>query len=242
MEYRSIFISDVHLGTYGCQADKLCEFLKENECENLYLVGDIIDGWRLRKRWFWPQEHTNVVRRIFTKAKRGTNVFYITGNHDEFLRTWTSDGPMNFGNIQILDNLEYNAINGKRYFIVHGDMFDSLMNSGKWLMFIGDAVYEKLILLNSFINKIRKFFGYPYWSFSKFLKENTKSAVKFVQKYEKLIIDYCRKNDYDGIICGHIHVPKVEKIEDFDYLNCGDWVENCTALVETVDGEWKIVQ
>lgn len=241
MRYRSIFISDVHLGSLGCQAEKLTTFLKNNESENLYLVGDIIDGWRLKDRWYWPQGHSNVIRRILTKAKRDTNVYYITGNHDEFLRKWTNQESIDVGNISIIDNKVYEALDGKKYFVVHGDMFDSLMRSGKWLMFVGDFIYDQLIRLNMIMNKIGRFFGLPYWSLSKFLKENTKAALVYIQRYENYIVEYCKKNKYDGVITGHIHTPKIKNENGIVYMNCGDWVENCTAIVETMDGEWKII-
>lgn len=240
MHYKSIFISDVHLGARGCQADNLCSFLKTHTSDNLFLVGDIIDGWRLKKRWYWPQSHTNVVRRILTAAKRHTNVYYILGNHDEALRKFLSY-DISLGRVKILDRYDYLAVDKKRYLVIHGDFFDSLMIDYKWLMHLGDALYEFSIWLNIQLNYFRGVFGLEYWSLSNYLKQNTKQAVSYINKFETHLADYCLANKYEGIICGHIHKAEIKYINDTYYMNCGDWVESMTALVEHIDGTWEIL-
>lgn len=241
MHYKSIFISDIHLGTRGCKADELCTFLKSNTCDNLFLVGDIVDGWRLRKKWYFPQNHANVIRRILTAAKRGTNVYYILGNHDEAFRKFLQY-DIEVGNIKVLDRHSYDAINGKRYLIIHGDFFDSLMVDKKWLMHIGDNLYNIMVWINTHFNSLRILFGFPYWSLSRWLKDNTKQAVKYIQNYEQHIAEYCIKEGYDGIVCGHIHHAEIKHILNIEYMNDGDWVESGTALLEHMDGTFEIYE
>jgi len=240
MNYKSIFISDVHLGTRGCQADTLCVFLKTHTSENLYLVGDIIDGWRLKRRWYFPQSHANVIRRILTAAKRGTNVEYILGNHDEAGRKFLNF-DISFGNIKISDRQDYTGLDGKRYLVIHGDFFDVLMHDKKWLMHIGDTLYDTMIWVNIQFNRVRNILGMEYWSLSKYLKQNTKQALNFINRYEEHLADYCKANGYDGIICGHIHHAEIKEINGVAYMNDGDWVESGTALVEHMDGRWEII-
>ena len=240
-KYRTIFISDVHLGSKGCQADALCEFLKHNTCDKLYLVGDIIDGWRMKKKWFWPQSHTNVIRRILTAAKRDTEVIYIIGNHDEFLRAFLRF-HISFGRIKICNRDVHLGQDGNRYFVCHGDMFDGLMRSDrKWIMFLGDNLYNFLLWTNTKLNTLRRLIGLPYWSLSKALKTRTKRAINFIQGFEEQVADYCRRKNYDGAICGHIHVAEIRDINGITYMNDGDWVETCSALVEHHDGRWELV-
>lgn len=238
--YKSIFISDVHLGTRGCKADRLNYFLKENTSENLFLIGDIIDGWRLSKRWHFPQEHTNIIRRILTNSKNNVNVYYIIGNHDEFARKFLSY-DLKFGNIQVLNELRYDAANGKTYLIIHGDQFDQLMFKAKWLMHLGDSAYNLMVWINMKMNGIRNMFGYDYWSLSKWLKQNTKQALDYIYKFEEIAIEYCKKHNYDGIFCGHIHAPMIKDIDGIEYFNTGDWVEECTAIVEHFDGTFELI-
>lgn len=238
--YKSIFISDIHLGTRGCQADKLLDFLKDNTCENLFLIGDIFDGWRLSKRWYFPQSHANVVRKVLTLSKNDVRVYYILGNHDEYLRKFLQY-DLSVGKIKVMNHYSYNAVNGKKYLVTHGDLFDNLMLQNKWLMHVGDTLYNFLIWLNTHFNKIRKIFGMRYWSLSKFLKRQTKQALNFINNYEKHLADYCYKKGYDGVICGHIHTPAIKQIGSIEYMNDGDWVESCSALVETLDGNFELV-
>jgi UDP-2,3-diacylglucosamine pyrophosphatase LpxH len=239
MHYKSIFISDIHLGTRGCQADALCAFLKTHTCDNLFLVGDILDGWRLRKRWYFPQSHANVIRSILTAAKRNTKVYYILGNHDEGLRTFLKF-DISFGRIKILNRYDYTAVNGKKYLVIHGDFFDVLMKDKKWLMHFGDTLYNSTIWFNIQFNRVRKLIGMNYWSLSKWLKDNTKQAVKFINRYEEYVAEYCENKGYDGIICGHIHHAEIKKIGRIEYMNDGDWVESATALLEYLDGTFEI--
>lgn len=241
-DYKSIFISDIHLGTKACQAEALLHFLKNNSSDNLFLVGDIIDGWRLKKKWYFPQSHANVIRQFFTAAKKGTNVFYILGNHDEVGRKFLTY-EINIGRIQILNRYEYSAINGKTYLITHGDMFDAFMLSknSKWIMHLGDSAYNLLVAVNMHFNRLRALLGMEYWSLSKYLKQKTKKAVNFIHSFEERVVDYCKKKGYDGVICGHIHVAEIKSINDIEYMNDGDWCDTCSVLVEHHDGRFELI-
>lgn len=240
--YQSVFISDLHLGSKHCQAEPLLEFLKNVRCKNLYLVGDIIDGWRLQKKWYWPKAHTDVLRQIVRMANKGVNVYYISGNHDEFLRTIFKK-KADFGNITLCHRMDYQAINGKKLLVIHGDLFDYLMRSkfGRTIMSLGDFAYDTLAYLSWVIGHTRRFLGLKPWSLTKYLKHRAKAASSFVGSYEKEMSSYCKRKKYDGIICGHIHTPDIREIDGVLYMNDGDFVENCSALVETLDGEFKIV-
>jgi hypothetical protein len=240
-KYRTIFISDVHLGTKGCKALQLNNFLKNNSCDTLYLVGDIIDAWKIQQnKWKWNQSHTNVIRRILGHAKRGTKVILIAGNHDEFLRPLI---PYNisFGMVDILNQAEHLGLDGKRYLVVHGDLFDGITRLAPWLSFLGDRAYDFILDLNTKFNWIRHKFGFGYWSLSKYLKHRVKKAVDFMFRFEVNITNYCKKRGFDGVICGHIHHAEIKEINGVIYMNDGDWVESMTALVETWEGEWKII-
>lgn len=240
-KYKSIFISDLHLGTRGCQAEAVNKFLKDNSCDRLYLVGDIVDGWRLQRKLYWPQTHSDVIRRILTVARKGTKVYYIVGNHDEALRKWLS-WDLRFGRIKVCNTQDHVALNGKKYLVVHGDMFDALMHKKwKWLMHLGDVAYNLLIWLNLRFNHVRKLMGMQYWSLSKYLKSRTKEAVNFIHGFEDNLSEYAQNQGYDGVICGHIHSAAIKQINGVEYLNSGDWVESCTAIVETWDGEFKLI-
>ncbi|WP_292654207.1 UDP-2,3-diacylglucosamine diphosphatase [Nitratifractor sp.] len=238
--YRSIFISDLHLGTKFSKAERLLDFLRENESENLYLVGDIIDGWAMRRKIQWKQSHSDVIQKILRKARKGTNVHYITGNHDDFLRGFL---PLVLGDRIFVENsAEYVGLDGRRYHITHGDFFDTITMTKKWIAVLGDYGYEFLLHLNDPLNRLRRLLGINrYWSLSKYVKDHVKSSVNFIGDFEKILSAYARQQDYDGIICGHIHKAQIRKIDAIDYLNCGDWVESCTAVVETLSGEWKII-
>ena len=239
--YRSIFVSDVHLGTRDCKAGKLNDFLKNHTCDHLYLVGDIIDGWKAQQnRLRWRQSHSNVIRRILTVARRGTTVTYIAGNHDEFLRPMIPLG-MTFGRITIVDHAEHRGADGLRYLVTHGDMFDGITRLAPWLGFLGDRAYDFVLMLNSRYNWIRHRLGFGYWSLSRYLKYRVKRAVDFVFEFERTLAAYCRKKGYDGVICGHIHTAEIRDIDGIRYMNDGDWVESCTALVEHTNGAWEIV-
>lgn len=241
-KYNSIFISDTHLGSKDSRAKDLDDFLKENSCNNLYLIGDIIDGWKIqRKKWRWKQSHTNVVRRILKKANEDTNVIYIAGNHDEFLRPLLHY-DIGFGRIKVVNSYIHFGIDGKQYLVVHGDMFDGITRLAPWISFLGDRSYDFVLNLNSKFNWLRHRLGFGYWSLSKFLKYRVKKAVDFMFKYENNITNYAKKRGFDGVICGHIHHAEIKIVNDVIYMNDGDWVESCTALVEHHDGTWEIIE
>lgn len=237
---RSIWISDVHLGTPGCQAEALADFLGQHECDYLYLVGDIIDGWQLKKSFFWPQEHTNVIRKILTRAKRGTQVVYITGNHDEFLRKFV-DYKLDMGNIRLVNEAIHETADGRRMLVLHGDIFDVITRYHKWIAMAGDVVYNGMMLANRHFNRARRGIGLPYFSLSAYAKKKVKSAVNIVTEFEESVARECESRGLDGAICGHIHHAEIRQIEASIYMNCGDWVESCTALVEDHSGEIRIV-
>ncbi len=237
--YKSIFISDVHLGTRGCQAKKLLEFYKHTRSENLFLVGDIIDIWELKKSFYWPQEHNDVIQKTLRKARHGTKVQYIIGNHDEMFRKMI---PLNFGDIKMVNRLVYETVDKKRYLLVHGDAWDGVMKYAKWLSKIGSVAYNWLLSINVVINFIRQRLGKDNWSLAMFLKNKVKNAVKYIGEYEKTIANFAKKKNFDGIICGHIHKAANQDLDGINYLNCGDWVESCTALVEHLDGRMEIIE
>ncbi|UTJ06444.1 UDP-2,3-diacylglucosamine diphosphatase [Arcobacter roscoffensis] len=240
MKYKSIFISDIHLGTRFSKAKKLLDFLKHNESENLILVGDIIDGWAIKRKFVWPQTHSDVIQKVLKKARKGTNVHFITGNHDEFIRPFV---PLVLGDsLNISNELDYKGINGKKYYITHGDFFDSITMTKKWLAILGDYGYDLLLYLNAALNFTRQKLGIKkYWSLSKYVKDSVKSSVSFINDFESVLSNHAKNKGYDGIICGHIHKAEIRDIDGIEYLNCGDWVESCTAIVETFDGEFKII-
>jgi UDP-2,3-diacylglucosamine pyrophosphatase LpxH len=241
MHYRSIFISDVHLGTFDCKAELLLDFLKKNTSDHLYLVGDIIDGWRIQQnKWKWHKSHTEVVRKILKISKR-SRVTYVAGNHDEFLRSLIPY-DLSFGNIVIENQCVHEGLDGKRYLVTHGDLFDGITKLAPWLSFLGDKAYDIVLNINTQFNIIRHRMGLGYWSLSSYLKNRVKKAVDFIFKYEKNLADYCKRKGYDGVICGHIHTPEIKKIEEVIYMNDGDWVESCSALVEHMDGSWQIIR
>jgi UDP-2,3-diacylglucosamine pyrophosphatase LpxH len=239
--YRSIFVSDVHLGTKDCKAGQLNNFLKHNSCDTLYLVGDIIDAWKIQQnKWRWKQSHTNVVRRVLGHAKRGTRVVYIAGNHDEFLRPMIPYG-FSFGLIEIHNQTEHIGADGKHYLVTHGDLFDGITRLAPWIAFLGDKAYDFVLELNNKFNWIRRRMGFGYFSLSRYLKYKVKKAVDFVFKFEENLANYCKKRGFDGVICGHIHQAEIKEINGVAYMNDGDWVESCTALVEHWDGRWEII-
>jgi UDP-2,3-diacylglucosamine pyrophosphatase LpxH len=239
--YRSIFVSDVHLGTKDCKAEQLNNFLKHNSCDTLYLVGDIIDAWKIQQnKWRWKQSHTNVVRRVLGHAKRGTRVVFIAGNHDEFLRPMIPYG-FSFGLIEIHNQIEHIGADGKHYLVTHGDLFDGITRLAPWIAFLGDKAYDFVLMLNAKFNWIRHKMGFGYWSLSKYLKHRVKKAVDFMFQFEKNLAGYCKKRGFDGVICGHIHHAEIKEINGVTYMNDGDWVESCTALVEHHNGRWEII-
>ena len=236
--YRSIFISDIHLGTRGCKADFLLDFLRDTESDHLYLVGDIVDGWRLKRGWYWPQAHNDVVQKLLRKARKGTRVVFIPGNHDEFVRDYTD---LEFGMVKVLPEAVHVTADGRRFLVTHGDEFDGVVLYAKWLALLGDWAYGVALTLNHWFNVVRRKLGLPYWSLSKFLKHKVKNAVSFIARYEQQMAAEARRRSLHGVICGHIHHAEIRDIDGITYCNDGDWVESCTALVEHSDGRLEIL-
>ncbi|WP_374655877.1 UDP-2,3-diacylglucosamine diphosphatase [Phenylobacterium sp.] len=237
-KYRTVFISDVHLGTKGCQAELLLDFIRHVECETLYLVGDIIDGWKLRSGWHWPQSHNDVVQKILRMARKGVNVIYVPGNHDDRVRDFVG---VHFGGVVVARDAIHEAADGKRFLVLHGDEFDGVVQHAKWLAFVGDYAYRALIAANTLFNRVRRRMGFGYWSLSAFLKTKVKNALQFVENFEAAVADEARRRGVDGVICGHIHKAEMRDIDGIAYINDGDWVESCSALVEHDDGRMEIV-
>ena len=236
--YRTIFISDLHLGTAGSNAALLLEFLKSHECETLYLVGDIVDGWQLRKGWFWPQSHSDVVRAILKMAKHGTRVVYVPGNHDEHFRDYVG---LEFGGVELLAEDIHTTADGRRLLVIHGDEFDNVVLYHKWLAFLGDSAYTCLLKSNGLVNAVRRRLGLPYWSLAGHLKRRVKNAVQFISRFEEVVAHAAAERGVDGVVCGHIHAAEIRRVGDIVYHNDGDWVESCTALVEHGDGRIEII-
>ncbi|BEI42966.1 MULTISPECIES: UDP-2,3-diacylglucosamine diphosphatase [unclassified Polynucleobacter] len=236
--YRAIWISDVHLGTPGCQAKFLLDFLKHNESDTLYLVGDIIDGWRLKKSIYWPQSHNDVVQKILRKARKGTEVVYVPGNHDESVRQFLG---LSFGEIKVVPEAIHTTADGRKLWITHGDLFDGVMQYAKWLAYVGDNLYSLILYLNRYLNLLRIRMGMQYWSLSQYLKHQVKNAVSYIADFEMIMAREARLRGCQGVVCGHIHKAEIRMIDNLLYCNDGDWVESLTALVETHEGELKIV-
>lgn len=236
--YRTVFISDIHLGTRGCNCALLLDFLDHVDSETLYLVGDIIDGWRLKKRFYWPERHNAIVRRFMKRAKHGTRVVYIPGNHDEMFRQFAG---MNFGGVEIRKKAIHVTADGRRLLVLHGDEFDAIMLAHRWLAFLGDWAYEALMRLNIAVNWVRRRLNLPYWSLSKMAKHKVKNAVEFISRFEEAVAHEAARVKVDGVVCGHIHTAEERHFADITYYNDGDWVEGCTALVEHQDGRMEIL-
>ena len=237
--YRTVFISDLHLGTPGCRAEELLAFLKASSCEQLYLVGDIIDGWQLRRRWYWPQAHNDVVQKLLRAARKGCRVVFVPGNHDEFARGFIGH---QFGGIEVLDDAVHTTAAGQRLWVTHGDYFDGVIQYAKWLAYVGDNLYEFALRLNRYLNHLRAKFGLPYWSLSAYLKLKVKKAVSFINDFEQAVAHEARRRGHQGVVCGHIHHAEIREIEGVLYCNDGDWVESLSALVEHHDGRLEIVR
>jgi len=241
-QYRTIWISDIHLGTKGCNAHMLIDFLDRTDSETMYLVGDIIDGWRLKKKFYWPPEHNDVVWRIMKRAKRGTRIVYIPGNHDEMFRQFTG---LNFGGVEIRRAAFHDTADGRRLMVLHGDEFDAVMLSHRWLAFVGDWAYHAVMRLSRVVNVVRRAMGKPYWSLSKAAKHKVKNAVEFISQYEEIVAKAAGERGVDGVVCGHIHTAEARTFEHngrtIEYWNDGDWVEGCNALVEHHDGRMEIL-
>ena len=239
LSHRTIFISDTHLGTRGCKAEALADFLAHNQCGTLFLVGDIIDGWQLKRRWYWNDAQDRVVAEILAKVDGGTRVIFVPGNHDEFARDYA--GRL-FGGIEVTHEAMHQTADGKTLWVLHGDRFDGVIAYAKWLAHVGDWAYGMALRLNDMLFAARKAFGLPYWSLSAWLKHKVKNAVEYISRYEELVAAEARKRGVDGVVCGHIHHAEIRRIGDVLYLNDGDWVESCSALVEDGRGNLEILR
>jgi UDP-2,3-diacylglucosamine pyrophosphatase LpxH len=236
--YRTVFISDIHLGTRGCQAELLLDFIRSVECDTLYLVGDIIDGWKLKSGWYWPQAHNDVVQKILRMARKGVRVIYVPGNHDEGVRDFCG---VHFGGVVVARDAIHETADGRRFLVVHGDEFDGVVQQARWLALLGDWAYRFVLALNTWFNLARRRLGFGYWSLSAYLKVRVKNAVAFIDAFEQALADEARRRGVDGVICGHIHKAEMRDIGGVAYINDGDWVESCTALVEHPDGRLEIL-
>lgn len=238
MHYRTIFISDIHLGTAGCQADALLSFMKHNTSEYLYLVGDIVDGWQLRLRWHWPQAHNDVVQKLLRQARKGCKVIYVPGNHDEFARDFAGH---HFGGVEVLEEASHTLADGRKLWLIHGDSFDAVVQYARWLAYVGDHLYEFTLKINRYLNQARSRLGLRYWSLSAYLKQKVKSALNYVTAFEDAVAHEAQKRGYDGVVCGHIHRAEMRMINGVLYCNDGDWVESRSALVEHHDGRLELL-
>ncbi|MDO8288457.1 MAG: UDP-2,3-diacylglucosamine diphosphatase [Parvibaculum sp.] len=236
--HRTLFLSDIHLGTPGCKAELLLDFLRHNDAETIYLVGDIIDGWRLKRSWYWSAAHNAVVQEILRKARKGANVIYVPGNHDEALRDYTG---LNFGGVDVLAETTHETADGRRFLVIHGDQFDGVVKYAKWLAHLGDRAYEFTLHVNNVLHTVRRSLGFDYWSLSSWLKHKVKNAVEFISSYEVALAREARERGVDGVICGHIHHAEMRDIDGVLYCNDGDWVESCTALAEDDTGQLSII-
>lgn len=236
--YRTIWISDVHLGTRGCNAGMLIDFLDHVDSETMYLVGDMIDGWRLKKRFYWPAIHNDVVWRLLKRARRGTRMIYIPGNHDEVFRQFSG---LDFGGIKVRRKAIHETADGRRLLVLHGDEFDAITLAHRWLAHVGDTAYTLLMSANRAVNAFRRRFGMPYWSLSKHAKAKVKNAVAFVSRFEEVVAHSAGVRGVDGVVCGHIHTAEAREIAGVAYYNDGDWVEGCTALIEHFDGRMELL-
>lgn len=239
LRYRSIWVSDIHLGTRGCQAERLLDFLRHTESDYLYLVGDIVDGWHLRRRWYWPQAHNDVIQKFLRRARHGTKVFYVPGNHDEAARPFCG---LHFGGIYVVNEIIHETADGKRMLVMHGDQFDAVVGYATWLAHLGDKAYDVALFINRIFNAVRKWMGLPYWSLSAYLKHKVKNAVEHISSFENFIAERAAHQQADAVLCGHIHHAEIRQIGPVLYLNDGDWVESCTAMVEDFSGKLSIIR
>jgi UDP-2,3-diacylglucosamine pyrophosphatase LpxH len=236
--FRTLFLSDVHLGSKAAKAEFLIDFLRWNDADTIYLVGDIVDGWRLSRSWHWPQSHNDVVQKLLRKARKGARIVYIAGNHDEFLRPFQG---VHFGGIVVADEAVHVAADGRRYLVIHGDQFDALVHNIRWLATLGDKAYDAAIVINRVVARIRRWLRWPYWSFSLWAKVKVKHAVKFISDFQEVVAAEARRVSADGVICGHIHHAIIETMGGVRYINTGDWVESCTAVAEQFDGTFEVL-
>jgi UDP-2,3-diacylglucosamine pyrophosphatase LpxH len=237
--FRALFISDVHLGAKGCQAERLLDFLRYHDADLIYLVGDIVDGWQLKSGWYWPQAHNDVVQKLLRQARKGARIIYLPGNHDEFLRQYYGT---HFGGVEVQDLAMHDGADGRRYLVIHGDHFDLVVTQARWLALLGDKAYDFAITANRIFNGLRRRLGFPYWSLSQWAKLKVKNAVNFIGQFEKTLVAEAQRHAADGVICGHIHHAVIHDNYGIRYINCGDWVESCTAVAEHHDGTFEIIE
>jgi UDP-2,3-diacylglucosamine pyrophosphatase LpxH len=237
-QFRTLFLSDVHLGMRGCQAERLIDFLRHHRAETYYLVGDIVDGWALKSSWYWPQAHNDVVQKLLREARKGARIVYVPGNHDEFLRDYYGT---HFGGIDVVETAIHEGADGRRYLVIHGDLFDFVVTQARWLALLGDKAYDWAIAINRIFNNMRRRLGFPYWSLSQWAKLKVKNAVSYIGEFERTLAAEAGRHQADGVICGHIHHAVIHDMLGIRYLNCGDWVESCSAIAEHHDGRFEIV-
>jgi UDP-2,3-diacylglucosamine pyrophosphatase LpxH len=235
---RTIWLSDIHLGTRDCQADCLLDFLRNYDADKIYLVGDIIDGWSLRRTWYWPPAHSTVIQKILRKSRKGTEVIFIPGNHDEFLRPYVG---LSFGDIKLLLNDIHTTADGRRLLIMHGDEFDSVIAYSRWITHLGDYIYMQLLKINRWLNALRQKMGLSYWSLATTVKQKVKQAIQIVSDFESYLANVAERHEVQGVVCGHIHHAEIKPVGSILYCNDGDWVESCTALVESFDGKLELI-
>lgn len=240
-KYKSVFISDVHLGTRHSRVNELLLFLKESEFENFFIVGDFVDGWALRRRWYWDNDHNLLIQKILRRSRKGCRTVYLTGNHDDFLRKFEFEG-LTFGNIQICDEYIYHSLSGKSYLVIHGDKFDGIFNSLSFISKLGSWLYGFILNLNLTYNRARLRFGLGYHSLSHRIKTNVKEALAYATQYQDSLIFEARKQKVNGVICGHSHFPVMSECGGIDYYNCGCWVEMATCIVEHMDGRFELLK
>ena len=237
--FRTLFLSDVHLGSKAAQAEMLVDFLRHHDAEKIYLVGDIVDGWRLKRSWHWPQSHNDVVQKLLRKARKGAEIVYVPGNRDEFLRSFLGQ---HFGGVEVKRNDIHVTADGRRFLVMHGDEFDVVVRNARLLAYLGDWAYDAAIAINVVFNFVRRKLGFPYWSISAWAKMKVKNAVNFIGTFEQALADEAAKRDCDGVICGHIHHAQLTTHSGIEYVNTDDWVESCTAIAERHDGSFELIR
>ncbi len=235
---RTLFLSDIHLGSKAAKADFLLDFLRWHDAETIVLVGDIVDGWRLKRSWYWPQSCSDVVQKLLRKARKGARVVYVPGNHDEFLRDFPGT---HFGGIEVARQHIHEAADGRRYLVLHGDEFDVVVRNARILAYLGDWAYDAAIAINIGLNTVRRRIGMPYWSFSAWAKQRVKQAVNFIGEFQRVVVEEARRHDVDGVVCGHIHHAVMTEMNGIRYINTGDWVESCTAIAEDFNGRMELI-
>lgn len=237
-KFRSVWISDLHLGTKHSQVDLLLDFLRECDCRYLYIVGDLFDGWELKAKWFWRDEYNVLIQKLLRKSRKQTRVIYITGNHDEFVEEFLG---LRFGSVTLARQVIHIGADGQRYLVLHGHQADGIVHFNRLLDRVGSRLYQWILDFNVYFNRVRRRFGFGYWSVSLYLKYKAKAALRYVADHEDILTNMARKQKVQGVICGHIHRAEIKMVNGVRYLNCGDWVESCTALVEDFNGNMRLL-